>query len=287
VLEEPSTRHAPAATDGHDPSQDADGVDLNPTGRASTDEPAPSWSTWLLLASTPLVVLLTYYLSFLPHEYGHSFAAWIMGIKSSPWPIIWGDTSFGNILILDKMNENVDYDTAMASGKNLAVAVVALAGIGVNLVLYLLVRFVLPLWRTSGRRLVAYSALWFLFMQVGNLYCYVPIRVASPHADMHNWVLGSHQSFWWLYVVIGYLVLWAMVDFYRTVLPTSLDASRIDIPAGRGVVLVTATLLMFGYFAGPGLMMPDDISLFVSRTSLLLIPVVICVSWRRVVRSAH
>jgi hypothetical protein len=272
VLEDPSTRRAPAATDDHAPSQDTD---------------APSRSAWLLLASTPLVVLVTYYLSFLPHEYGHSFAAWILGIKSSPWPIIWGDTSIGNILFLDKMDENVDYDAAMASGKNLAVAVVAVSGIGVNGVLYLLMRFVLPFWRSSARRLVAYSALWFLFMQVGNLYCYVPIRVASPHADMHNWVLGSHQSFWWLYVVIGYLVLWAMVDFYRTVLPTSLDASRIDIPAGRGVVLVTATLLMFGYFAGPGLMMPDDISLFVSRTSLLLIPVVICVSWRRVVRSAH
>jgi hypothetical protein len=261
VLEDPSTRRAPAATDDHAPSQDTD---------------APSRSAWLLLASTPLVVLVTYYLSFLPHEYGHSFAAWILGIKSSPWPIIWGDTSIGNILFLDKMDENVDYDAAMASGKNLAVAVVAVSGIGVNGVLYLLMRFVLPFWRSSARRLVGYSAFWFLFMQVGNLYCYVPIRVASPHADMHNWVLGSHQSFWWLYVVIGYLVLWAMVDFYRTVLP-----------AGRGVVLVTATLLMFGYFAGPGLMMPDDISVFVSRTSLLLIPVVILVSWRRVVRSAH
>jgi hypothetical protein len=53
---------------------------------------------------------------------------------------------------------------------------------------------------------------------------------------MHNWVVGSHQPFWWLYAVIGYFVLWAMVDFYRTVLPTSLDASRIDIPTGRGVV---------------------------------------------------
>jgi hypothetical protein len=287
MLEDPSTRRAPAATDGPDPSQDTHGVDPKPTGRATTDERAPSSSAWLLLASTPLVVLLTYYLSFLPHEYGHSFAAWIMGIKSSPWPIHWGDTSIGNILLLDKMNENVDYDAAMASGKNLAIAVVAISGIGVNAALYLLMRFVLPWWRTSARRFVAYSAFWFLFMQVGNLYCYVPIRVAAPQDDMHNWVWGSHQSFWWLYVVIGYLVLWAMVDFYRTVLPTSLDASRIDFPAGRGLVLVTATLLMFGYFAAPGLMMPDDISLFVSRTSLLLIPVVICVSWRRVVRSAH
>jgi hypothetical protein len=57
------------------------------------------------------------------HEYGHSFAAWILGIKSSPWPIHWGSNSIGNILFLDEVDEHVDYDTAMASGKNLAVAV--------------------------------------------------------------------------------------------------------------------------------------------------------------------
>jgi len=50
------------------------------------------------------------------------------------------------------------------------------------------------------------------------------------------------------------------------------------------VVLVTATLIMFGYFAGPGLMKDDDITQFISRTLLLLIPVVLLANWRRVVR---
>lgn len=50
------------------------------------------------------------------------------------------------------------------------------------------------------------------------------------------------------------------------------------------MVLVTATLIMFGYFAGPGLLKDDDITQFISRTSLLLVPVVLLASWRRVVR---
>ena len=29
---------------------------------------------WLLLAATPLVLLVTYYVAFMTHEYGHSFA---------------------------------------------------------------------------------------------------------------------------------------------------------------------------------------------------------------------
>ncbi len=69
---DPSTRRAPAETS--------------------------SRSTWLLLAATPLVLLVTYYVAFMTHEYGHSFAAWILGIKPSPWPIHWGSNSFVNIL---------------------------------------------------------------------------------------------------------------------------------------------------------------------------------------------
>ena len=41
--------------------------------------------------------------------------------------------------------------------------------------------------------------------------------------------------------IIGALVLCAIVDFYRTVLPQSLDAGGIDASVGRGIVLVTAT----------------------------------------------
>ncbi len=241
-------------------------------------------TSWLLLAATPLILLVTYYVSFMTHEYGHSFAAWILGIKSSPWPITWGSNTIGNFLFLSEVDEHVDYDAAIASGKNLAVAVVAVSGIGVNALLYLVFRLAAPLWRTSPRRLVAYSTFWLLCMEVGNFFCYVPIRVASPSGDMHNWTVGTHQSWWWLYVIIGYLTLWAMIDFYRTVLPESLDTSGIRSPGGRALVLVTATLLLFGYFAGPGLMKDDDLTQFISRTSLLLIPVVLLVNWRRVVR---
>jgi hypothetical protein len=71
------------------------------------------------------------------------------------------------------------------------------------------------------------------------------------------------------------------------VLPISLDASGIGTRVSRALVLVTATLLLFGYFAGPGLLKDDDLTQFISRTSLLLIPIVLLASWQRVVRTAH
>lgn len=260
-------------------------VDAARAAAVASEPSQRSGSTWLLLAFTPLILLVTYDVAFIAHEYGHSFTAWILGIKPNPLPIQWGEPNIGNILFLDELDEHVDYTAAMASGKDFAVATVALAGIGVNAVLYLVMRFVVTSWRTSTHRFVAYTAFWFLFMQVGNFWCYVPIRVASPSGDMHNWTVGAHQSFWWLYVVIGYLTLWAIVDLYRTVLPESLDASRIDCRPGRAAVLVVVTLVLFGYFAGPGLEKDDDLTVFISRTSLLLIPVVLLASWRRVVRS--
>lgn len=154
-----------------------------------------------------------------------------------------------------------------------------------NALMYLLTHFVAPLWRTASRVVVAYLTFWFLFMNVANLYDYVPIRVAAANGDVWQWIQATHVSFWWIYAILGALVLWKIVDFYRTVLPQSLDTSGIDGPQARAIVLVTATALLFAYFASPGLAQTDNVSLFIGRTSLLLVPVVILINWRRVVHS--
>ena len=144
-------------------------------------------------------------------------------------------------------------------------------------------RFLVPLWRTSSRPVVAYSMFWFVFMNVANLYDYVPIRVAASNGDVWQWIQATHMSAWWVYGLVGAFVLWVMTDFYRTVLPQSLDASRIDTAVGRALVLVTATAIMFAYFATPGLVQSDDVSPSIGGTSLLLIPVVILINLRPVV----
>ncbi len=174
------------------------------------------------------------------------------GIKSDPWNIEWGDGSIGDILLLRGIDENVDYERALSLGKNVAVAATVLAGPGMNAVMFLLTRFLVPLWRTSGRPAVAYSMFWFVFMNVANLYDYVPIRVAASNGDVWQWIQATHMSAWWVYGVVGAFVLWVMIDFYRTVLPQSLDASGIDTASGERWCCVTATAIMFAYFATPG-----------------------------------
>ena len=146
-----------------------------------------------------------------------------------------------------------------------------------------MVRFAVPAWRTSGRPWVAHLAFWFLFMQLANVYDYVPIWVAASDGDVGQWVRATHMSPWLIYVVVGYLVLWAMIDLCRTVLPESLDSSGIASAAGKAIVLIVATVVMFTYFAFPGLLEDGLLSVFIARTSVLLIPVVILVNWRHIV----
>jgi|SRR5579884_1659461 len=93
----------------------------------------------------------------------------------------------------------------------------------------------------------------------------------------------SSVSPWAIYAVGGYLVLRAVVDVYHVVLPHSLRIRGFTTWPTRAAVLLVATGVLFGYFAIPGLEEPDAVSLFMARTSLLAIPVVVAMAWQRVV----
>lgn len=178
-------------------------------------------STRWLIAATPLVVLLTHYAAVLPHEFSHSIVAWILGIKDTPFNIDWGGSSLLNILLLMHIDENVDYSTALAAGKDWQVALVSFAGPGLtNGGLYLLCRRFITRPSVTSRPGVAYVLFWFLFMNLANLYDYVPISVFADDGDVHHFILATGLSPWTIYVVGGYLVLWAIVDFYRRVMPS-------------------------------------------------------------------
>lgn len=243
--------------------------------------------TGWLLAATPIVVLLTHYAAVLPHEFTHSFVAWALGIKADPLNIDWGGTSLLNLLLLVHIDENVDYTAALAAGQRWQVALTAFAGAGfANAGLYLLSRRLIVSRAVSSRPFLAYALFWFLAINLANLYDYVPLRVFAADGDVWHFRLATGMSPWLIYAVGGYLVLWALVDFYRVVLPRCLAACGFDSGAGRAVVLMLATALMFGYFAIPGLEEADPASQLLARSSLLAIPVLVATLWRRIVTPA-
>lgn len=240
-----------------------------------------------LLAATPVMALLAHYAAVIPHEFAHSIMAWLLGIKDQPGNITWGGTSLLNVLLLANIDENVDYQAALDAGKHWQVALTAFAGPGIaNVSLFLISRSLItkPWFRT--RPVAANFLFWFLLMNLGNMYDYVPMRVFVDQvdSDVYDFILGTGVSPWVIYVVGSYLVLWAIVDFYRNVLPLGLELSDFVTPMARGVTLVVATMVVFGYFANPSLLVGSDLRLQVlAATSIMAIPPIIILLWHRIV----
>ncbi len=120
------------------------------------------------------------------------------------------------------------------------------------------------------------------FFNVANFYDYVPLRVFAD-GDIWHFDLGSGISPWVVYVIGGYLVLWAIVDLYRSRLPWILDVCEFEATGGRAVLLILVTGLLFAYYAVPALMYDNVATTLLSRTSLFLIPIVLLLTWNRIV----
>jgi hypothetical protein len=244
---------------------------------------APSRTKWLL-AATPILLLLTHYVAVLPHEFAHSIVAWLVGIKSVPGDIYWGPGSVVNIALLVDINEHVDYSAALDAGRKWQVALAALAGpIIANGGLYVVSRLLLRTSYFAARPSYTYVLFWFYLMNAANLYCYIPLRVFPEDGDVYHFLLGSGMSPLWVYVVGGYLILWMFFDMYRVVLPDVLRICGFISHIERAAVLVVATVVTFGYFAIPGLLEDNNNSILLGRTSIMAIPVILLLTWRRIV----
>jgi len=238
---------------------------------------------WLLVAATPVIVLVTHYLAVLPHEFSHSFMAWALGVKSDPLDITWGGSSPLNVLLLINIDENVDYSTAFSEGKHWQVALIAFAGPGLaNGGMFLIFRLLFARMASSGPPLVVYLLTWLVFMNLANLYDYVPLRVFEE-GDVSHFIEGTGIPATWIYIVGTYGVLVLMVDFFRKVLPAGLSGSGIVSPVPRAVVFLTATAIMFVYFAVPAVLGDHSVTELMGITSVALVPVVAVLAWRRVV----
>lgn len=242
---------------------------------------------WWMVAATIVIVWLTHYVVVIQHEYAHSFAAWLTGIKDDPIRIDWGGTGVHNILTLGDIDEDVDYDRALAAGHTTAAAVTAMAGVVIgNGVFYLLARMLLRRASVLARPWVAYSLFFYVVHSVGNFYDYVPLRTFAASGDVKNVALGSGAERWWIYGLAGYLTLWAIVDLYRSAMPTTLGAAGFgDARPARAVVLILTTLVLFVLYDTPALAQSDPVSVFMGETSLIIIPAVLMATWRRNVES--
>jgi hypothetical protein len=235
-----------------------------------------------LFLITPIFILLSHYLAVFPHEYAHSFMAWLLGFKDNPLTLNYGGTSLANILLLLHIDQNVDNHMIYALGHPAYVALIAFIGPAMNGLLFILSFYLLQNKTIKHRPYLLYFLFFFNLMNLGNIYDYVPIRTFATQGNMLD-VLDIEQALnispWYIYIIIGYLVAFLIWQFFtKTLIAIYVNLKLID-TISRASLMIICVCILFGYFGLPGLFNYGEVSYFLSITSLAIIPGMITILW--------
>jgi hypothetical protein len=130
--------------------------------------------------------------------------AWGLRYKANPLSLNCGHFDLNNLLTLDDIDQNVNYDPIFAAVRGPLAFRIAAAGVLFGNGLFsLLSRYFYAAANDHGRRLLALFLFLFCMMNTGNLISYVPARTFATHADMATVERGLNISPWWVAIVLG------------------------------------------------------------------------------------
>ena len=235
---------------------------------------------WLIFV---LLLWVAHALGYLLHEYAHSFTAWALGYKANPLALDYGHLSFQNVAILSDIDENVDYASIFKAGKGHLVSLVAVAGVLLgNCIFYAISRELYSVANKRNRQVLGLFAFLFCLMNVGNFWCYVPVRTFTTHADMANVEAGLHISPWWVAVVIGFPFAVAIWHFFARLLPDARSLLFRDETVPKIILTVVSSFTVFAFFCSAGLHGYGKASHGISvLSSCLLFPLALVLCWPR------
>jgi hypothetical protein len=247
------------------------------------DQTETFWTFWKRAGFNLAFVFLLWLahaLGYLVHEYAHSFLAWGLGYKANPLALHYGHLSFGNILLLSDIDENVDYAPIFAGGRGALAALIAVAGVLFgNGIFYLLSRRLYATAREHGRRMLALFLFLFCLMNVGNFISYVPARTFTDHADMATVERGLHLSPWWIAIVLGIPFCVAVWHFFARLLPGAMGFFFPHAYSYQLYLLILSAFMIFGFFGSAGLHRYGQVSHWISVCSMYLflpLSVILC-----------
>lgn len=234
---------------------------------------------WLSLV-TLLFILVNYHLAFFTHEYAHSFIASWLGHKEFPLHLNFGDFSWENIILLSKVDENVNYDQILSYRHYFHAAFIAFAGILIgNGIPYLISLWLLLKKSIQLQPLFYYFLFWLNFMSLGNWYAYVPIRTFSYQGDMANISKSLNLAPAWIAIILIPIVIFQMCIFYRKTLPITYRVLALS-GRGRKLLLIICTSVLLGYFGMAGFLDNGLLSHYLSALSFILIFPCIFMMWK-------
>lgn len=223
----------------------------------------------LYFLSNILIIWITFDSAILIHEWTHGFLAWLNGAKSNPFNIYYGDWTLLNV------DESVDYQSLLASGKNWAVAFIAISPIIVNLVLSLYCLNLMKKACVKKNKWIYTFCFWFSAFNLSEFFSYIPIRTFTTHADVFNFNNALNISPWIIGLLGGSCSIILIGYFFYRILPMTYHALNITKLWVRLIYLLSMLFVFFFIGGYRGAYNYGAVSATMGTISILLIPIVL------------
>lgn len=217
---------------------------------------------------TILIVWVAFDSAVLIHEWTHGFIAWLNNAKSNPFNIYYGDWTLLNV------DEDVDYASLLKSGKNWAVAFIAITPSVINLFLATLSFFFMKKVLIQQQKRIYKFLFFFSAFNLSEFFSYIPIRTFTTHADVYNFNHALSLPPWVIGVPGAVIAILLMTYFFLKVLPVTYSVLHIDSFFMR-LIYLSIMLFIFFFMGGcRGLENYGQISATMGVISLIMIPMV-------------
>lgn len=184
-------------------------------------------------------------------------------------------------MLLINIEENVNYSQIYYHGIKWHMALIGFAGPGLaNGSLYIISLLLLKNKKVLKNNYLFYFIFWFNFMNLANLYDYVPIRTFTTHGDIAHITLGLGISPYYIYIFFGYIVAFTIWHFFTQTMVKAFVYINLNSFTAQASLMVLCVLILFIYFGLSGLTGNyGEISYFLSATSLIVTPGAIAACW--------
>jgi hypothetical protein len=219
---------------------------------------------------------------FFPHEYAHSFTAWLLGWKLNPLALYYAHPTLKVLLAQMGIDQNVNETPIFASGHGHDAAIIAAAGmvIGNGLITYPLSRLGYAMAVRRNLRGWAMLFYWTTVASVGNFIDYVPIRTFSASGDMRSMERGFGWSPWTVIFVLGIPTACALIYFLVRIQPLSLSWLFPNSVLRRVILVLLTGAALWGFYGAAGLVEGGPLAYQMSKVSVFaLFPLVTLISW--------
>ncbi|OGT38698.1 MAG: hypothetical protein A3F11_03655 [Gammaproteobacteria bacterium RIFCSPHIGHO2_12_FULL_37_14] len=189
---------------------------------------------------TVLTFIAAYYACILLHEWaGHGLAAWLLGEKSSPFDIYYGGWALLHV------DENVDYAKLMTAGRGISVAIIAINGVVVTGLFFILSLILLPRASTQKNIVLFTFLYWALVINMVPLLQYFTLTAFSSAGDVGQFTHGLNISPWWIFIPGIVVVIAALWRIFKIEIPRAYAVIPIKSSWGRRILLFFTLFIIF------------------------------------------